>query len=273
MKKRQLQPLTPEMLPEVSGSAAKLYAALHLKLDQAGVTEASLDELAEQTGLTERTIRTVRVELFEKKLVNFGQTPAGHNPGRGYLTIYQLWTPAGDKNPSLGAGKKPSSTAGIGKNFPPYISYIENIPIKPTDTKRDSNKNRKKKGVEGGNILSPGEELVLLTRAAGIIGVPIKARSANMDRIKSSMRTRLKEGYTEQELVDACHYAAKEWDGGVHFRQLKDLGYVWSRGFESLLATKGESGIKTGRKAPVFREGEEMDAFKEQVRRRTEEKE
>ena len=274
MKKHQLQPLTPKLFPEISGSGAKMYAALQMLATQDGVVEASLDELAEQTGLTERTIRTVRLELFEKRLVNFGQTPAGFNPGRGYRTIYQLWTPAVPAElgkPSSAAGKKPSSKPSSRKNFPPYITFIENIHTNPIDTKKEIyKKNIKEKRMEGGNVLSPGQELVLLTRSAGIIGVPIKPRSANMDRIKASMRARLKEGYTEEDLVNACHYAAKEWNSGVHYRQLKDMGYVWSRGFESLLATKGEAGIKVGRKAPVFRQDEELEAWKDQIRRRTE---
>lgn len=291
MKRKPIQ-FTSDMLPIVSGSGHKLYQALHLLSDNNGITEASLDELAEKTGLTGRTIQTVRLELYNLKLVIFGQTTAGNTAGRGYRTIYQMWTTAIETAVEKSTGGTLSGRSGKavpqdvaktgskggknkqeGKNFhlsSPYTEYI-------TNTLRDSNKeiidkHKKKKVSEGGkDIPSPGEELVLLERAAGIIGAVIKLqRSANTTRIKASLRARLREGFTQEDLINACHYAAKEWNSGVHIRQLKDLGYIWSRGFESLLATKGEAGFKTKGKAPVFREGEDLEKYREEIKRREE---
>lgn len=296
MKRKPIQ-FTADMLPIVSGSGHKLYQALHLLIDSNGVVEASLDELAEKTGLTARTIQTVRLELYNLKLLVFGQTTAGSTAGRGYRTIYQMWTTAIETAVEKTMGSSLSGRSGRavpqhvaktsskggkdfhkgGKNFvpqknlPPFFTYID-ISNTPSDSKKEIIKKDKKKSQdeETPALPSPGEELVLLERAAGIIGVIIKQKSANVLRIKSSLRARLKEGYSQDDLVNVCHYAAKEWNSGVHFRQLKDLTYIWTRGFESLLATKGESGIKTKGKAPVFREGEELEKWKEEIRRREE---
>ena len=70
---KQPVPITPEILTDLSGSAFKIYAILTSNADAEGLVEFSLDEIAEKTGLTERTVRTARAELFEKKLTIWGQ--------------------------------------------------------------------------------------------------------------------------------------------------------------------------------------------------------
>ena len=88
---KQPVPITPEMLTDLSGSAFKIYAILTLNADAEGLVEFSLDEIAEKTGLTERTVRTARAELFEKKLTTWGQVLSeDHTPGRGYRSNYKV---------------------------------------------------------------------------------------------------------------------------------------------------------------------------------------
>ena len=250
----------------LSGSGAKLLLLLLAECGEAGQHEASMEELVSATGMKEETIRVARRELEDLELVAIA---SGHG-GRGSKTIYKLPLPVGESLGKLLLQKGTSERGGS--------SLFKDNSLKPgkrNETKKedkDSNKKRKEKKKDELDtpILSPPDELLLYEKACKILGAPFYPNSSFAHLAKKAMKARLREGFSTEDLIAACRYAAKEWDNGNRWSGLKNLIYIWSKGFQPLLATKGEAGIKTRGKAPVFREGEDLEKYKEEIRRREE---
>ena len=113
--------------------------------------------------------------------------------------------------------------------------------------------------------ISSAEELTILDQATKILGVTCGQNSAYGTRVRRSMRARIKEGFKTTDLIVACRCADKMWQAGERWIKLRDLLWVWTRGFEILLATKGEAGRPT-KKAPVFRSGKDREEWEKQIR-------
>lgn len=265
--RKQPIPITPEILTGLSGSAFKIYAILTSNANAEGLIEFSLDEIAEKSGLTERTVRTARAELFEKKLTVWGQVLSeDHAPGRGYRSRYKV-TSLSVIQQEAGHDDK----AGKRKNVPPSespsytLSFITSKAGKKGE-RRKGEKISDKKAEEDHPKLSLAEELLTLDQGSKILGVTCGANSQFGTRVRRTMRARIKEGFTTKDLLVACHYADKTWQNGDHWIKLRDLSWVWARGFETLLGTKGEGG-KTGKQAPVFRSGKDREEWEKQLRR------
>jgi len=264
---KQPIPITPEILTGLSGSAFKIYAILTSNANADGLIEFSLDEIAEMSGLTERTVRTARAELFEKKLTIWGQVLSeDHTPGRGYRSRYKVTSFSIIQQEAGHDGK-----AGKRKKFPPSESpsYTLSFITSKAGKKREIQKGEKisdKKAEAEYPRLNLAEELQVLDQATGIIGMKCNPNSLFGGRVRASMRARIKEGFTKNDLIVACRYADLTWKNGDHWIKLRDLSWIWARGFEVLLATKGEGGQK-GKKAPVFRSGKEREDWEKQIRR------
>lgn len=261
-------PITPELLTEISGSALKIYSVLTSNADAEGAVEFSLDEIAERTGLTERTVRTARAELFEKKLTIWGQVLSeDHTPGRGYRSNYKV-----NSLSTVQAKAVQDGNAVERKNFPPSKSPSYTLPFITSKAvqRREIKKGEKisdKKADKSCPKLSLAEELLTLDEATKIIGMKCNPNSLFGGRVRSSLRARIKEGFSKNDLIVACRYAEKTWQNGDRWIKLRDLSWIWARGFEVLLATKGEAGSRPSKKAPVFRSGAERDEWEKQIRR------
>ena len=107
---------------------------------------------------------------------------------------------------------------------------------------------RRKIRQQSASLLTPDEEVLLLKDASKILGVTVGIGGSSDfgRRVRMAARSRIREGYTREHLLDACRYAAKNWSNGVRFSGFKNLMLVWSRYFEEILATKGEAGKRVG---------------------------
>ncbi len=248
-----------EMMRGLSGSAAKLFLFIVAAYDGDSLFEVSMEELVSVTGMKEDTIRMARNELADRKLVAFSSSYGG----RGFKTKYKLLLRTGGLLgkllPQKGGSKGEGSSLFEGSSFKASKSKEKK--------KEDSNKNTEQKKSRGLDVpsLSPDEELFLYKEACQILEAPFYPNSRFAYLAKRSMRARIKEGFSKEDLISACRHAARQWENGNRWSGLKNLIYIWSRGFQPLLATKGEAGSPS-RKAPVFRQGKELEQWKQQLR-------
>jgi hypothetical protein len=96
----------------------------------------------------------------------------------------------------------------------------------------------------------------LLASAQKIIGTPLGFKGSYAARARKELRKRLREGFTVSQLLEACSYAALEYETNA-WRQLKDYCYVWGLGFQPLLGSKGQTPQGRKRHAPALCKGEE----------------
>ena len=244
----------------LSGSAAKLFLFIVAAYDGDSLFEVSMEELVSVTGMKEDTIRMARRELADRKLVAFSSSYGG----RGFKTAYKLRPPAGDLLGKLipKKGDSKGSSSPLLKDASFKTAKRDN---EKKEDKEVSNKKQKTRREHDVPSISPAEELLLCQEACRILGAPFYPSSSFIYLARRSMRARIREGFSRDDLIAACRYAAKQWENGNRWMQLKNMIYVWSRGFVPLLTSKGEAG-GGGRKAPVFRQGRELEEWKQQLR-------
>lgn len=226
-------------------------------------------ELADQLGISEKGVRIARAILYNNGKIDFGSQIS--QPGRGIKNWYKLLssTQAGRATPQKVLEKKSLPVSSGKQTGKKVVARISENSKDPNVTIYTNTKGRKRKDSSDERALTLADELIILELAGRIIGRKIVVRSAFGRRARKYMRARVKEGFTRDELVQACRYAAKEWDNGNRWRGLKDISYIWGMGFQPILACKGEAG-RYDKRQPEFAKGEDRERWLEQVRQRTE---
>ena len=248
--------------------ANRLLAILKQKAKD-GFCIIGSEELADHLGVSEKGVRVARAILYNNGKIDFGTQIS--QPGRGIKNWYKLLTPpqAGRVSPQKVLDSTPfplSSRKQTGKKVVARISESHKDPRVTIYTKP---KGRKREDSSDAKALTSADELIILELAGRLIGRKVIVRSAFGRRVRKSMRARIKEGHTRDDLIQACRYASKEWDNGNHWRGLRDITYIWGMGFHPILATKGEAG-RYDKRQPEFVKGEDRDKWLEDIKRRTE---
>lgn len=236
--------------------ANRLLAILKQKAKK-GLCVIGSHELADQLGISEKGVRVARAILYNSRKIDFGTQIS--QPGRGIKNWYRVLTP------QKGVDTRTTHPRNINPNIYIYSSKRE----ESKSSRVKDSKKRKVSDSKSAASLTAADELLTLDLASHILGVKIGFHSAYGRRARKFMRTRVKEGFTKDELVQACRYATREWENGNHWRPLRDILYVWGKGFQPILATKGEAG-RYDKRQPEFAKGETREKWLEDIKRRTE---
>lgn len=124
-------------------------------------------------------------------------------------------------------------------------------------------------GVRGGrkdDTLSSGEWILLYEKACRLIGRPFMPRSLGAEKAKRSATSRIREGFSRAQLIEAVGYAAEIWEGD-RWSQWKNLVYIWGSNLDTILSTRGEVGKRAVSDAR-FTKGEERREMRDEATRR-----
>ena len=110
--------------------------------------------------------------------------------------------------------------------------------------------------------LPEGEATQLLSAASVVMGAKYSVSKAYGIMALRVAADRIAEGFSTSDLLRSCRLAMKRWGGGDHWPPLRNLTYLWGASLPAILDGGEGSGQGAARgQAPVFREGEEAEAW------------
>lgn len=248
--------MTLQTLQEfLTRSAAILYLDLEKRWNGTDSVRVSLPDLMRSTGLIRRTLCRAKRDLEVSGFIVTVSEPGGRGRVATYERkgdILETGTPFPIYRNHIAPTGNDGSKGEVGMTKRKNVTLSENVTL----SKKKSEKPE----------ISIAHSILLYEKACGILGRDFNPNTAGARMARRNMRSRIREGFTQDQLLTAVEYAVSNWKNN-RWAQWKNLSYVWGKNLEMVLDTKGEAGRK-GQEAPQFRQGEEQKEWLADIDRR-----
>lgn len=247
--------MTLQTLQEfLTRSAAILYLDLEKRWNGTGHVRVSLSDLMGSTGLKQRTLCRAKRDLEMSGFIVRVSEPGGRGRSATYERkgdILKTLTPFPIYRNQIAPTGNDGFKGEVGMTKRKNVRVSENVRV-----------SKKKEKPE----ISIAHSILLYEKACTILGRDFNPNTAGARMARRNMRSRIREGFTQDQLLTAVEYAVSNWKND-RWAQWKNLSYVWGKNLEMVLDTKGEAGRK-GQEAPQFRQGEDQKEWLEDIDRR-----